>query len=572
MSPSTRPPTISEAQRLIRVALGHEKADLVFKNATYLNVFTNTWEHGDLALAEGRIAGAGFYSGKVEIPAQELYIVPGFIDSHIHLESSLVSPAEFARAVIPHGTTAVVADPHEIANVLGLPGIEYIKQASAGLPLDVWLMLPSCVPATEEDESGASLSCDDIAPHFSDSRVLGLAEMMNFPGVLRGSADVLAKIAAAHAHGKQIDGHAPLLKGDELNAYIASGISTDHECSNLQEAMEKLSKGQWIMIREGTAAQNLEALLPLLTLPYADRCLLATDDKHPEDLLHIGHIESIVAKAVRLGADPILALKASSYNAAKAFSQNDRGAIAPGYLADLAVLKDLQSFEVQMTFKAGRQVYSGQSVSIPTPMVDLDLEECALHTFHMPKVSAQSFACETPAGVLQMVKGQIVTENGGFAKSINTANDILKIAVVERHRGTGHIGIGYLKGYGLARGAIATSIAHDSHNLIVAGANEEDMACAANRVRELCGGIVIALEGKILGELALPIAGLMSLDSLSNVNDALERLKQTAFSLGIHQGVDPFMTLSFMSLPVIPTVRILTHGVFDVSTWSYVSK
>ena len=570
MSPKQWPFDIQTAQRLVRVALGHEEADLVLRDATYLNVFTETWERGDIAIADGRIAGTGKYQGKTEISAEGQYVVPGFIDGHIHLESSLVSPAEFARAVVPYGTTAVIADPHEIANVLGLDGIEYIKQASAGLPLDVWLMLPSCVPATEEDESGAILSHEDILPLYDDPRVLGLAEMMNFPGVLRGDESVLQKIKTAHDCGAQIDGHAPGLSGKGLNAYIVCGITSDHECSTLEEAKEKISKGQWVLMREGTAAHNLRALIPLLSTPCASRCLFATDDKHPEDLCSSGHMQSIISQAVQFGADPIVTLKAASYNAACAFSLTGYGAIAPGYTADIVILKDLKNFQVLTTIKNGKTVFDKRLMSITEPTVDPALAEKACHTFHMPELSAESFALETPAGVIKLVPGQIISENGGLTEGVDPSRDIVKIAVAERHQNTGHIGIGYLQGYGLKRGAVATSIAHDSHNLIVAGVNDEDMACAANRVRELGGGIVLVVDGKICGELALPIAGLMSPDSLMNVNTTLERLKQTARFLGTTKYIDPFMTLSFMSLPVIPSLRILTRGVFDVDTWSYV--
>ncbi len=562
---------MSPMQSLIAVALDHQKADLVLKNATYLNVFTNDWEQGDIAISQGRIAGIGSYQGNQEMDVSGRYVTPGLIDSHIHLESSLVTPNEFAKAVLPHGTTAVVTDPHEIANVLGMDGIRYLLQATASLPLDVWFMLPSCVPATEEDESGADLHTQDILAPLRDPRVLGLAEMMNYPGVLRGAPEVLSKIQSARAAGKVVDGHAPSLSGNDLNAYVACGIQSDHECSTAAEAMEKLRKGQWIMIREGTAAQNLEALVPLLVAPYADRCLFATDDKHPEHLLQKGHVDGIVAKAVRLGADPILALKIASYNAARAFHLQDYGAIAPGYWADMAVWKDLHSFEALFTFKHGQAVYTGGAVDVPLPTVDPALAKKALHTFHMPVVTPQHFHRTQPAGLLQMVGNQIITENGGFADSVDTKADIVKIAVLERHKGTGHMGVGYLKGYGLARGAIATSIAHDSHNLIVVGATDADMALAANRVHDLEGGIVLAAEGRLLCELPLPIAGLMSQEPLEVVNAALESLKKQAAALGVSPDVDPFMTLSFMSLPVIPALRILTHGVFDVTTWHYVS-
>lgn len=563
---------IRQKQRLLRVAQNLEKADLVLKDATFLNVFAQAWEQGDIAIAEGRIAGIGSYQGAAEVSVKGKWLVPSFIDGHIHLESSLVSPAEFARAVVAHGTGAVVADPHEIANVMGLDGIQYMLQASQGLPLDVWFMIPSCVPATPQDESGAVLTAQDIAPYLTDPKVLGLAEMMNFPGLLAGDEDVLAKIAAAEACGKRVDGHAPGLSGAALCAYAGSGVLSDHECSTAQEALEKLRLGQWIMIREGTAAQNLEALLPLLKEPFARRCLFVTDDKHPEDLLERGHLDFIVREAVRRGVDPILALTCASFNAANAFGLAGRGALAPGYAADIALLGDLEDFSVQKVWKDGVQVFDGQGVPVAHPQVDPALTEKVLHSFHMAAFDAQSFARTEPAGLLQMVPGQIITLDGGMARGTDVSKDVLKIAVLERHRGTGHIGVGYLKGYGLRRGAIATSIAHDSHNLIVVGCADEDMACAASRVAAMGGGIAIAENGRILDELSLPLAGLMSLEPLESVNRSMERLKACAASLGVDKGVDPLMTLSFMSLPVIPSLRVLTQGVFSVDKWEYISR
>ncbi len=563
---------ISQKQRLIRIALGKEKADLVLKSATYLNVFTQTWEHGDIAIADGRVAGIGVYSGHTELSMEGKWLAPSLIDGHIHLESSLVSPAEFARAVVPHGTGAVVTDPHEFANVMGLDGIEYMLQASHGLPLDVWFMAPSCVPATDEDESGAVLTVDDLLPYLKNPRVLGLAEMMNFPGVLSGNEDVLAKLIAAEACGKHIDGHAPGLSAKELCAYVGSGVASDHECSTAKEGLEKLALGQWIMIRDGTAAQNLEALLPLLHGPTARRCLFVTDDKHPEDLLVKGHLDYMVREAVRMGVDPIAALTAASYNAACAFGLAGHGAVAPGYAADLMILGDLQGFPVEKVWKNGQMVYDGKAVTPVVPAISPALTQRVLHSFHLSPVTAASFARMQPAGVLQMVPGQIITLDGGMADQVDVPNDLLKIAVLERHKSTGHIGIGYLKGYDLRHGAIATSIAHDSHNLIVVGTNDEDMACAANRVIALEGGIVIVQNGQVLGELRLPLAGLMSMEPLEHVNRTLDQLKACATSLGVSDAVDPFMTLSFMSLPVIPTLRILTKGVFSVEKWGYISN
>ncbi len=567
--------SLPQAQRLIQVALGREPADLVLKNACCLNVFTDSWETGDLAIVHGQVAGMGVYHGKTEWDMTGRKVVPGFIDGHIHLESSLVTPQAFAQAVVPHGTSAVVTDPHEIANVLGSDGIEYMMQATDGLPLDVWFMAPSCVPATPEDEGGATLTAADVEPWLSHPRVLGLAEMMNYPGVLNGDPDVLQKILAAKQAGKQIDGHAPGLAARQLNAYVAGGIVSDHECSTFEEAVEKLSRGQWIMIREGTAARNLEALAPLLRSPYAARCLFGTDDKHPESLLGDGHMDYVVRKAISLGVDPICALKVASFNAAQAFGLSGQGAIAPGYAANLAVLDgDERAVSVRMTLKNGNLVYHSDSAApftVPAPAISPALREKALHTFQMDPVTPSHFALQKPAGLLQMLPGQIVTENGGMAEGVDVAEDILKIAVLERHHHTGHIGVGYLKGYGLSGGAIATSIAHDSHNLIVVGATDQDMAVAADRVRALGGGIVLASQGRVVDELSLPIAGLMSDAPLPQVNDALERLKSKAVELGVSPGVDPFMTLSFMSLPVIPSLRVLTKGVFDVNNWQYLT-
>lgn len=557
-------------QRLIRVAKGEEKADVVIRNATLLNVFTESWQRGDIAIAEGRIAGIGSYRGNEEWDAKNAKIVPGFIDGHIHLESSLLSPHRFAECVLPCGTTAVVCDPHEIANVIGKEGIDYILQATDGLPLDVFVMLPSCVPATDEDESFTTLTAEELEPLFDHPRVRGLAEMMNYPGLLAGNEAVMRKLEAAQRHDLAIDGHAPFVSGSDLNAYIAAGVGSDHECTVYEEGLEKLSNGQWLMIRQGTAAQNLAALLPLLKPPYASRCLFVTDDKHPAELKRDGHIDGLVRMAVGQGADPIQALKAASWNAAQAFGLRGRGAVAPGYLADLVMLDD--DYLVTATIKDGQKVFSGEPVTVTVPAIEESIRQKALHSFHLDPVTPDCFATQKPVGVLRMVTGQILTENGGMADCVDLSKDILKIAVLERHHNTGHIGIGYLQGYGLKRGAVATSIAHDSHNLIVVGTNDADMARVAERVRQLNGGIVLAENDTVTGELALPIAGLMTDLSADEVDRQLNALKELAAAMGVNKGVDPFMTLSFMSLPVIPAMRVLTHGVFDVTTWSYVSR
>ncbi len=561
---------LNKKLHVIDVAAGRAPADLVLKNATYVNVFSNEVCHGDIAVAEGLIVGMGEYHGKVEVDVSGKLVLPGFIDAHIHLESSLVSPTEFAKAVLPHGTTTVITDPHEIANVMGTDGIEYMLQATEDLPVDVRFMLPSCVPATPLDESGANLDYRAIDSFYDHPRVQGLAEMMNYVGVVNGDGQVVEKIVASQAHHKKIDGHAPGLSGKDLNAYIAAGVYSDHECSDMEDAMNKLRLGQYIMIREGTAARNLEALMPLLTSQYVDRCMFCTDDKHPNDLLEKGHIDYIVKKAISLGADPIVAVKAACHNAARYFLLNNRGAIAPGYLGDFVIIDDFQHFEIEMVYKRGVLMYDGQLRDFPAPEIDPYLVKRAHDTFHVAHLTAEDFSDGRPHAVIGMIPGEIVTQDAGYADHADPEQDILKIAVIERHKNTHHIGLGYIKGYGLKRGAVATSISHDSHNIIVVGATDEDMAAAANRIVENRGGITVMENGQVLGEVTLSIAGIMSDDSLVMVNSALEDAKDEAFGLGVSRGIDPFMTLSFMALPVIPSLRITTRGVFDVSSQRYI--
>ena len=557
---------------IIDVAAGREKADLVLKNATFVNVFSGELDTCDIAVAEGLIVGLGQYQGFEEVDMTGRIVCPGFIDAHIHLESSLVSPAEFARAVIPHGTTTVITDPHEITNVMGTDGIDYMIAATEGLPVDVRFMIPSCVPASPMDESGANLDYRDIDSFFEHPRVQGLAEMMNFPGIISADGSTVAKIVASQAHHKKIDGHAPGLKGNDLNAYIAAGVYSDHECADVEDAMAKLKLGQFIMIREGTAAKNLEALMPLIrSEKYFDRCMFCTDDKHPSDLLEKGHIDYICREAVAMGADPIRTVQVACLHAARYFLLNNRGAIAPGYLADFAVVEDLKDFHVVTVYKKGRRVYHDGTVEpFPQPQIPEHLEKRVHDTFHLPVLSASDFANSRPRGVIGMVSGQIITSDEGYAGGVDTQADILKMAVIERHKNTRHIGIGYLKGYGLKSGAIATSVAHDSHNIICVGAGDEDMAFAANRIAQNHGGIVVVRDGRVLAELPLEIAGLMSEKPLREVNDLLENAKQAAYSLGVGRDIDPFMTLSFMSLPVIPTLRLTTRGVIDVNTQQYI--
>ena len=558
-------------RRIINAAAGREKADLVLKNATYVNVFANQLCTADIAVAEGLIVGMGQYSGEVEEDCTGKIVLPGFLDAHIHLESALVSPKEFVKAVLPHGTTTVVTDPHEIANVMGTDGIEYMLQATEDLPVDVRFMLPSCVPATPLDESGAILDYRSLDSFYDHPRVQGLAEMMNFVGIIAGDDQPVEKIVAAQAHHKKIDGHAPDLVGNDLNAYIAAGVYSDHECHDLQDAIAKLERGQFIMIREGTAAQNLEALMPLLCDKYSERCMFCCDDKHPNDLLEKGHIDYMVKKAIALGADPITAVKVACHNAARYFLLNNRGAIAPGYLGDFVIIDNFQDFNIEKVFKKGELlVEHGVLRDFPAPPIEPYLVERSHNTFHVGKLTAEDFTERRPRGIIGMVDGEITTVDAGYSDRIDVEYDVLKIAVVERHKNTHHIGIGFLQGYGLKSGAVATSVSHDSHNIIVVGTSEADMAAAVNRVVELNGGIVVWDQGKPKAEVPLAIAGIMSDEPLVTVNEKLESAKEAAHALGVNPGIDPFMTLSFMALPVIPSLRITTRGVFDVTTQSYV--
>lgn len=558
---------LAAKQRLIAVAAGREKADLVLKNAKYLNVFSNEFLCGDIAVANGLIAGVGKYNGKTEIDVSGKLVLPGFIDAHIHLESSMVTPAEFAKAVVAHGTTTVITDPHEITNVMGIDGVEYMIQASQNLPIDVHFMMPSCVPATEIDESGAELDCKDIDLYLDNKKVLGLAEMMNYVGVINGDKNVLSKIVISQAHHKKIDGHAPELSGNDLNAYIAAGVYSDHECSTFENALEKLRKGQFIMIREGTAAHNLKALMPLLTQQYYSRCMFATDDKHPSDLLYGGHIDYIVKQALKNGADPIVALKTATHHAARYFLLNNKGAIASGYLADIVVVDNLEDFNVETVFKRGKLVFDGEVKDFSAPTVDEKLAEKCFDTFHLDSVTPSSVKVDGKLGLIGLVGGELLTRNFGTADKIDVENDILKIACIERHKGTNHIGVGYVKGYSLKSGAVATSVAHDSHNIITVGCNDDDIAVAVNAIKDSKGGIAVVENGKIKALLELPIAGLMSDEPLTTVNEKLENAKSSAYELGADKSIDPFMTLSFLSLPVIPSLRITTKGVFDAENW-----
>lgn len=560
----------------IAAARGDQPAQLVLKNARVVNVFTHEVEQADVAIHQGRIVGIGEYTGVEERDLAGKYVCPGLIDGHIHIESSMLCGPAFAQAVLPHGTVAVITDPHEISNVAGTAGLDFMLETTKDLDLSVYFMLPSCVPAADLDESGAVLEAEDLAPYYRSPRVLGLAELMNAYGTVRGEEKILKKVADCAAACKPMDGHAPFLSGKELNAYITAGVRSDHECSVLEEAMEKLRRGQYIMVREGTAAQNLQALLPLFREPYCERCMLVTDDKHPGDLLEGGHIDYIIRKAVAAGVDPVLAIKMASLIPARYFGLTQNGAVAPGYAADLLVVSDLEQFVVEQVYKGGELVAeNGRALRTPPLRLDRERFDRVLHSFEMEEITLRDLELRqtgewerviwlTPHQLLTQEKILPFRSHPGTAPGVDVEQQIVKLAVFERHHNSGHVGLGFLGGYGLQCGAVASSIAHDSHNLILAGTNDADMVLAGNRVRQNGGGLAFAANGRVIGELPLPVAGLMSTESAERVDETLRALKAALREYGISEEIDPFMTLAFVSLPVIPKLRLNTCGIVDV--------
>lgn len=549
----------------------------LLKNGFVINTFTGEIEKTNILFDRDKILGVGDYVDNEADVVEDVsgkYICPGFIDGHIHIESTMLTPYEFAKAVIVHGTTAVVADPHEIANVSGNLGIRYILEASEKLPLMVYVVLPSCVPATVFDESGATLLADDLRKFYESPRVLGLGEMMDYPGVIAKNNDVLHKISDAHMYNKIVNGHAPLLSGKELDKYIAAGIQDDHECILAEEAKERIRKGQWLMIREGTAARNLNALLPLFDKPWSDRCLLVTDDRHPADLLQKGHIDGMIRTAVEAGKSVITGIRMATIQAAQCFGLRNVGAIAPGYHSDILVLSDLEKVQVSDVYYHGKKVVSnGNIIEFDEPQINSDVYHTVHNSVHVAKRTAQDFYIE-PKGkkcrIIKTIPDQLITEELVLELDLTKNNgidiekDILKIAVIERHHNTGHIGLGFISGIGMKKGAIASSVSHDSHNLIVIGTNEEDMAIAVNEIVEMNGGLVVVANHEILAKMALPIAGLMSELPAKEAATENEKIRRAVSGLGVNENMEPFMTMAFVSLPVIPKLKMTTMGLIDV--------
>ncbi|MBR4412331.1 MAG: adenine deaminase [Lachnospiraceae bacterium] len=556
----------------------------LLKNAKVVNVFTEKIDFTNVLIEDDRITGIGdYYKDEDADEVEDLegrFLCPGFIDGHIHIESTMMVPPSLAQAVLPHGTTAVVTDPHEIANVCGVDGIKYMLEMSENIPLHVFVMIPSCVPATCFDEAGAILNAEDIEDLYKEERILGLAEMMNYPGVIYNDAPTMDKINACVEKGKPVDGHAPLLSGKDLDKYISAGINSDHECSDAAEAMEKLSKGQWIMIREGSAAKNLEKLLPLFESPYYQRCILATDDRNPADIIAEGHIDNIVRLAIKAGKDPIRAIKMATLNPTLCFGIKRMGAIACGYKANLLVLDNLENIDIKDVYSNGVKVVKDKEISgFSIPKAEDIITGSVLNSFHMPDLKNDDFYIEpkgTKCRVIEVIPGEILTNECildiDFSKNngIDIDQDILKLAVIERHKNTGHKGVGFIKGIGIKNGALAGSVSHDSHNLIVIGSSEEDMVIAANYIKKIGGGLCVVSEGKVLSELRLPVAGLMSTNSAAEIAKANVELRESAEKIGINEGIEPFMNMAFVSLPVIPVLKMTTQGLVNVNDFKRV--
>ncbi len=561
-------------QQRLRAARGEVPSDLVLTGARVANVYTGEWLDTAVALFDGIIVGLGDYPGP-RLPLPGRYLLPGLIDGHLHLESSMLTPRELARALLPLGTTTVVADPHEIANVWGTAGLDYLLSAAEGLPVDFFFMLPSCVPATSLETSGAILSAEALSPYRDHPRVLGLAEVMNFPGLVAGDPDILAKLAL-FPQGP-LDGHAPLLSGRALNAYRLAGIGSDHECTTLSEAQEKLRLGFSLMVREGSLAKNLADLLPAVTPASLRRTMLVTDDSHPEDLAESGHLNHLLREAVSLGLAPLAALTMATLNPAEYFRLRDRGAVAPGLAADLLVVEDLREFRIDKVFKNGKlRVDQGRLLSEP----ETSPPPVPASAMHVRGLDLEAFS--PPAGgdvvkVIGLIPGQLLTDKRLLPAPVrdgrlaaDPGRDLLKLAVVERHHGTGHLGLGLVQGFGLPRGALASSVAHDSHNIVVVGADEADMLQAVRHLVDLGGGLAVVAGGRVLADLPLPIAGLMSPLPLDQVAAAYSRLKAAYHALG-GSLPDPFMALSFLALPVIPALKLTDLGLVDVDRFQVVS-
>ncbi|BAU28490.1 adenine deaminase [Aneurinibacillus soli] len=558
-------------------------ADMVVKQGKILNVFTGEFMEGDIAIVDGIIAGIGSYEGDEIIDAQGKIIVPGFIDAHVHIESAMLTPQEFAKVVLQHGVTTVMTDPHEIANVAGADGIRYMIDSAKDLPLDIFVMLPSCVPATPFETNGAKLDEEQLLPFMSDPKVLGLAEVMDFPAVLSGDKVMLDKIRMTQSHGGVIDGHAAGLKREDLNIYMAAGIRTDHESINSKEAKDRLDLGMYLMIREGTVAKDLEALLPVITQQNSRRCLFVTDDKLVDDLLEEGSVDHIVRQAIQKGLDPIIAIQMVTLNAAECFGLRNIGAVAPGYQADFLLLDDLNTISIQQVYKKGTCIVDNGRIveeSFPKMQTTQDLSHV------LPKMNPKEVKLEDleiplssdVCNVIEIIPNSLVTyhrkekvnvQNRLFCSS--TEKDQLKLAVIERHKATGNVGVGIVKGFQLKKGAIASTVGHDSHNIVVIGTSDEEMLLAIEQVIKTNGGLAVVEGKEVLASLSLPVAGLMSEEKYETVYQSLKKLNEALSIIGSPKTFNPFLTLSFLTLPVIPQLKLTDKGLFQFSSFSHIN-
>ncbi len=572
----------SALTKRIQVAGKQIPADLVIKHGTIVNVFTGELMEGDIAIADGIIAGIGSYEGHEVMDARGKMIVPGFIDGHIHIESSMLLPGEFAKVVLQHGVTTVITDPHEIANVAGEKGIQYMLDDAAGVPMDIFVMLPSCVPATSFESNGATLAAEQLAPFMADPRVLGLAEVMDFPAVARADQGMMDKLCMAQRNGGVIDGHAAGIGREDLNIYLSAGIRTDHESINSREAKDRLELGMYLMIREGTVAKDLEALLPAVTPQNSRRCLFVTDDKHLDDLIEEGSVDHIVRLAIGKGLDPITAIQMATLNAAECFGLRHVGAVAPGYQADLLLLDNLNDISIHRVYKKGRCIVDrGQLVEAEFPaaltahtdrpsLPTINAKEVALSDLQIPLTSTlcNVIGLIPNSLVTRHLKEQVEIRDGVFQPSVE--HDLLKLIVVERHLATGNIGAAIVKGFQLKRGAIASTVAHDSHNIVAVGTSDQEILAAIRHVQGMNGGLVVVEREEVVASLALPVAGLMSDMDYNTVNTTLQTLHEGLAHIGSHKAFNPFLALAFLTLPVIPELKLTDKGLFEFASFSHI--
>ena len=571
--------TKQELKHLIDVAAGREPADLVIKNCMVVNVFTGRIVPGDIAVCGDRIAGIGSYEGRQTVDARGKYAAPGFIDSHIHIESCYVTPEEISRLLVPHGAATIIADPHEIVNVCGIPGLDYMMEAAKDAALDIKYMLPSCVPSTSFEHAGAIVDAAQMEEPIRRDNILGLGEFMDYPGVISASDSVLEKLLVAKKAGKLIDGHAPSVAGLELNAYAAAGIQGDHECSTVEEMNDRLERGMYVLMRQGSACHNLRTLVKGVTPENSRRCLLCSDDRQPKTIFSEGHMDNHLRICVEEGLDPVTAIRMATLNAAECFRLHDRGALAPGYRADIVLLDDLKDFRVRKVWLGGTLcAEDGRYL----PQVHRHDAAAVRGSIRLKDFSAEKFKMHLTSNkvnVIGILPGGVVTKKDTAEIRLDAdgefvwqpEQDIVKVAVLERHHYTGNVACGFLKGYGIQAGAVALSVAHDSHNIIVCGVSDQEMESAVLALEKQQGGIVLVKDGQVIASMPLPIAGLMSDQSGEWVEQKLTEIHEKAFSqLGIQTGVEPVMTLCFMSLPVIPEMKLTDMGLFDVTKFHFI--